>query len=164
MDSLSEPRFCAMGAHQCTQAPFLDGGPARLRSTNKSPLCSRCEESGLSLRDVRVRDSLESAPSGGEENIVRAFKDGLLVQVCLQYGPFWDAIKELRKRRGITALRQMPPSGPGISSLVMPDEPSAETRDFLERYDEWVTDLRTVEDCCIPARLRDVAQWRDHST
>jgi len=26
----------------------------------------------------------------------------------------------------------------------MPDEPSAETRDFLERYDEWVTDLRTV--------------------
>jgi hypothetical protein len=153
-----------MGAHQCTQAPFLDGGPARLRSTNKSPLCSPCEESGLSLRDVRVRYSLESAPSGGEENIVRAFKDGLLVQVCLQYGPFWDAIKELRKRRGITALRQMPPSGPGISSLVMPDEPSAGTRDFLERYDEWVTDLRTVEECCIPARLRDVGQWRDHST
>ena len=55
MDSLSEPRFCAMGAHQCTQAPFLDGGPARLRSTNKSPLCSPCEESGLSLRDVGVR-------------------------------------------------------------------------------------------------------------
>ena len=104
------------------------------------------------MRDVRVRYSLESAPSGGEENLVRAFKDGLLVQVCLQYGPFWDAIKE------------MPPSRPGISSLVMPDEPSAETRDFLERYDEWVTDLRTVEDCCIPARLRDVAQWRDHST
>jgi hypothetical protein len=91
MDSLSEPRFCAMGA-QCKQAPFLDGGPARLRSINKSQLCSRCEESGLSLRDVGVRYSLESAPSGGEENKVRAFKDGLLVQVCLQYGPFWDAI------------------------------------------------------------------------
>jgi len=37
---------------KCTQARFLSGKPARLRSTSSSKLCGRCEEEGLSPDDV----------------------------------------------------------------------------------------------------------------
>ena len=37
---------------QCTQARFLDGEPARLRSTSSSKLCARCEEARLSPDDA----------------------------------------------------------------------------------------------------------------
>src|SRR5687768_3585175 len=111
MGSLAEPRYCAMGS-RCTQARFLEGSPALLRSTNKSHLCSRCEESGLSPHEILVLDTLRLEPApAGEELKARTFKDGLTAQLYLQRGVFWDAVRELRERRGITAERRLPPSG-----------------------------------------------------
>lgn len=159
MDSLPVPRSCAMGS-RCTQAPFLDGAPARLRSTSKSQLCSRCEEEGLRPHGDQALCRLSVAPlPKGEELKARAFKDDLTVQLFLRKGPFWEAIKAMREKRGIVASTQLPPSGPGISELIFPETHGDEERDFFERYDEWVADLREVKDRCVPARLRDAAEW-----
>jgi hypothetical protein len=65
----------------------------------------------------------------------------------------------LREKRGIIAERQMPPSGPEVSGLVFPDDPSEKGQDFFQYYDEWVADLWEVEERCVPARLRDAAEW-----
>ena len=149
-----------MGA-LCTQAQFLGGKPAQLRSTSKSLVCARCEESGLSPHGNRAlyKEPLETAPKG-EEKKVRAYKDGLTVQLYLRNGPFWDAVETLRKKRSITAERQMPPSEPKGNDLIMPDEPFTEGQDFFERYDEWLADLQEIEKRCVPARLWGAADWK----
>ena len=144
---------------RCTQARFLDGSPAPLRSTNKSELCGRCEESGLSPHDIPVLDKVRIEPAPpGEELKARAFKDGLTVQLYLQRGVFWDAVRELRERRVITAERRLPPSGENIGGLIVPDTSSDD--DFFRLYDEWTADLRHIEQRCVPARFQESAEWR----
>jgi hypothetical protein len=145
---------------RCTHARFLDGNPAPLRSTNKSQLCSRCEESGLSPHEIPVLDKLRTEPDPpGEELKARAFKDGLTAQLYLQRGIFWDAVRELRERRGITAETGLPPSGENVAGLIFPETPSK--GDFLRRYDEWTADLRRIEQRCVPARFRESAEWSE---
>jgi hypothetical protein len=146
--------------NRCTQARFLNGSPARLRGTNKSELCARCEESGLSLHDTSVlgKFHLEPAPPG-EELKARAFKDGLTAQLYVQRGEFWDAVRELREQRGITAQRRLPPSGDNIGGLIMPGR--APDEDFFRYLDTWIADLQHIEEQCVPARFRESAEWRD---
>lgn len=141
MGSVAEPRYCAIGS-RCTHARFLDGSPAPLRSTNKSNLCSRCEESGLSPHEIPVLDTLRREPApAGEELKARTFKDGLMAQLYVQWGVFWDAVRELRERRGIIAERRLPPSGENLSELIFPDSiPDGD--DFFHVHDEWISDLR----------------------
>jgi hypothetical protein len=144
---------------RCTQTRFLNGSPARLRSTSKSELCARCEESGLSPHDVPALDQfrLEPAPLG-EELKARAFKDGLTAQLYVRRGTFWDAVRDLREQRGITAERRLPPSGDGTSGLIFPRTPSDDD-DFFGVYDEWMADLQHIEQRCVPARFRESAEW-----
>ena len=49
--SVAEARYCAMG-QQCTQARFLEGNPAKLRSTKAGGLCERCVQKGHTLEDA----------------------------------------------------------------------------------------------------------------
>lgn len=160
MDSLSGPRFCAMGI-RCTQARFLDGKPSPLRRSSTSKLCASCEKAGLLPLDAETLklEPLEPAPEG-EERKARAFKDSLTVQLFLKNGTFWDAVNDLRMKRGIAASRQVPPSGPEISGLIMADEPGY-GQDVFALHDKWVADLREIEERCVPARLRDAAEWKD---
>jgi hypothetical protein len=155
MVSLSEARYCAMGA-RCTQARFLDGRPQKLRSTNKSGICDRCEESGLSLKELAPEEDSGGAHYKGRRGL--AFKDELVVQHFMQRGPFWKAVCRLRERRGIVARTSLPPSGHGISSLIMPK--TEREGDFFQERDRWIKDLETIEDECIPARYRDSAEWK----
>lgn len=70
---------------RCTQATFLGGKPAKLRSTNKSSICTRCEESGLSPTDEQSAEGFDpKIETRGEEAKVRAFKDDLTVQLYLR--------------------------------------------------------------------------------
>jgi hypothetical protein len=159
MGSLAGPRYCAMGS-RCTHAPFLDGNPAPLRSTNKSQLCSRCEELGLSPHEIPVLDKLRTEPDPpGEELKARAFKDSLTAQLYLQRGVFWDALRDLRERWEITAERGLPPSAENVSGLIFPETPSK--GDFFRLYDEWTADLRRIEQRCVPSRFRESAEWRE---
>jgi hypothetical protein len=159
MTSLSAPRFCAMGS-RCTQARFLNGNPAPLRRTSKSELCGRCEESGLSQHDVPMLEKLPIEPAPvGEELKARVFKDGLTAQLYIQKGVFWDAVRELRERRGITAERRLPPSESNGSGLIAPERSYDD--DFLAHMEEWLADLRHIEQRCVPARFQGSAQWSD---
>ena len=144
---------------RCTQARFLNGSPARLRSTSESELCGRCEESGLSLHDVRALDipRIEPAPAG-EELKARALKDSLTVQLYLQRGEFWDAVRELRERREITARKDLPPSGGDISAGFWPGQSPGEN--FGTYVLEWEADLRQITQRCVPGRFQDSADWR----
>jgi hypothetical protein len=115
---------------RCTQARFLNGNPAPLRRTSKSELCRRCEESALSQHDVPMLEKLPIEPAPvGEELKARVFKDGLTAQLYIQKGVFWDAVRELREQRGITAERRMPPSDDDGSGLVVPERSSSD--DFV---------------------------------
>jgi hypothetical protein len=137
---------------RCTQARFLDGSPARLRSTSQSQLCARCEESGLSPNGIPVLDKLRNEPApAGEELKARAFKDGLTAQLYLQRGVFWDAVRELRERRGITAKKGLPPSRDNVSEFISPRRSPGD--DFLAYMEEWIADLRHIEQRCVPIRF-----------
>jgi hypothetical protein len=125
---------------RCTQPRFLNGSPAPLRSTSKSQLCARCEELGLSPHDIPVLDKVRNEPApAGEELKARAFKDGLTAQSYVQKGVFWDAVRELRERRGFTAERRLPPSGDNISGLIAPEKSSGD-HDRLPFLEEWIAD------------------------
>jgi hypothetical protein len=146
---------------RCTQAPYLNGSPAQLRSTNKSKLCGRCEESGHSPHDVSMLDRLRIEPApAGEELKARTFKDGLTAQLYLRRGVFWDAIRELRERREITVKRSLPPAGDNISALIIPG-PVSEDEDLFAVYRSWISDLHQIEQRCVPARFRGSAEWRE---
>ena len=157
MGSVAEPRFCAMGG-QCTQARFLSGKPAKLRTTSNSKVCARCEESGLSPDDVTARPLTLLPSVEGEENKVRAFKAGLTIQLYVQKGPFWEAVGGMREKRNIVAERRLPPSGPEISGLILP-EARYKGQDYFELSDEWCSDIRIVQEHCIPSWLQDSAEW-----
>ncbi len=87
---------------RCTQARFLDGSPARLRSKSKSQLCARCEGSELSPHGIPVLDKLRIEPApAGEELKARAFKDGLSARLYVQRGMFWDGVPGLELRNGV---------------------------------------------------------------
>jgi hypothetical protein len=147
---------------RCTQARFLDGKPAKLRSTSKGQLCARCEEEGLTPHgDQALGWSSLTPPPRGEELKARAFKDDLTVQLFLRNGPFWDAIKNVRERRGIIPARQLPPSGPGVSELIFPEKRIGDERDDFELLDEWLADLREIKELCVPVRLQGAAEWED---
>ena len=143
---------------RCTQARFLNGSPARLRSTSKSQLCARCEESGLSPHGIPVLDKLRNElPPAEEELKARGFKDGLTAQLYLQRGVFWDAIRELRERRGITAKKGLPPSGDNVSEFIPPGRSPGD--DFVAYMEEWIADLRHIEQRCVPTRFQASAEW-----
>jgi hypothetical protein len=145
---------------RCTQARFLNGSPTQLRSTSKRELCARCEESGLSPHDASVLEKLRLEPAPpGEELKARAFKDGLTVQLFLQRGEFWDAVRELREQRGITALKRLPPSGDNMSGLIHPRR--APDEDVFGALDKWKADLQYIEERCVPARFRGSAEWNE---
>ncbi len=147
---------------RCTQARFLGGRPARLRSTSKSSICARCEESGLLPTDEQSAEGpRHKIEIQGEEAKVRNFKDDLTAQLHLQKGTFWDAVLEVREKWGIVARTQLPPSGPGISGLILPEHAPDGDEDFFRIIREWIDDIERVKDRCIPARFRDSAEWRD---
>ena len=147
---------------RCTQARFLGSRPAKLRSTNKSSICTRCEESGLlPTNEQSAEGSRPKIEIRGEEAKVRTFKDDLTVQLYLQKGAFWDAVLEVREKWGIVALTQLPPSGPGISGLILPEHAPDGDQEFFRIVDEWIEDIGRVEERCIPARFRDSAEWKD---
>ena len=58
--SVVEARYCVMG-ERCTQAPFLDGKPNKLRKTSKSSLCDRCLQEGYHPEDAPISSDAESA-------------------------------------------------------------------------------------------------------
>jgi hypothetical protein len=83
----------------------------------------------------------------------------LTAQLYIQKGVFWDAIRELRERRGITAERRLPPSGDNVDGLIGPEGSSDD--DFVARMEEWLADLRHIEQRCVPARFQGSAEWSD---
>jgi hypothetical protein len=95
----------------------------------------------------------------GEELKARGFKDGLTAQLYIQKGVFWDAIRELRERRGITAERRLPPSDDNVSGLIVPERSSDD--DFVAHMQEWIADLGHIEQRCVPARFQGSAEWSD---
>jgi hypothetical protein len=103
---------------------------------------------------------IEPAPVG-EELKARAFKDGLTAQLYVQRGMFWDAVRELRERRGITAKKGLPPSGDNVSEFILPERSSGD--DFVAQAEEWIADLQRIEQRCVPTRFQGSASGETSS-
>jgi hypothetical protein len=152
MDSLAEPRRCENGA-RCVRYDPATHKPEKLSRYNSDPVCEACQrEEAVRHEEVRI----EPAPAG-EELKARRFKDGLTAQLYLQRGVFWDAVRELRERRVITAERRLPPFPSDSGALLVPDTSSDD--DFVAHMEEWLADLRHIEQRCVPARFQGSAEW-----
>jgi hypothetical protein len=103
-------------------------------------VCELCRAENIDVREdvCERREALLRAEIQQEQAKVRRFKDDLVVQLYLrEKGPFWDAIREVRERRNITARKLLPPSGPSVSELILP---SGEGQLF-EFLDWWLEEL-----------------------
>jgi hypothetical protein len=103
------------------------------------------------------------------EGSARRFKKGLVAELWMKDGSFWESIRDVRTRRGIEAQPQLVSGdGPRIGDLVFPQAatsyPSEEFSDFLGR---WRQDLISIKDKNIPAQrdknipaqFEDAADW-----
>ena len=124
MGSLSDPRYCALG-RQCTQYSALGNKPARLSKYNTQDICDACRRQKASTQAdgepvfrseeelyERARKRLrseerEALPSDTEGQLI-TIKRGLVEQLYLQRGPFWEAIRDMRSRWGIVAVANVP--------------------------------------------------------
>ena len=91
------------------------------------------------------------------------FRRDLVADLYQRRGPLWDTVLEVRERRGIDAVVGLPPSGlgafpcpEGVPDLSGQREPFAKG---WGRWAGWLTDLRSIEDRVVPARLRKAPDW-----
>lgn len=101
---------------------------------------------------------MRSLPSSAEHRIQR-LKGELVLSVHEKCGSSWAAIHDIRARRGIEVVTQLPPSrGPGF--YLPPDHPEfakpadAGYKEWLTYVRRWGDELRTLHDQVIPEECR----------
>ena len=91
-------------------------------------------------------------------------KRELVVQLYFQSGPFWEAIRNMRARWGITAVTAIPTTigapGPPECAPKAPEEggEEAEWDVFGER---WSADLFSIRDRTVPGYFHEGVDWWD---
>lgn len=93
-------------------------------------------------------------PDQISERRLQTFKNGLTLQLFLQRGPFWDAVRELRQRWQIDASPRIPMNASGKyfqlpgAQFQKPTKPDSELAD--PRLKPWLADLRALHNRVIP--------------
>jgi len=111
---------------------------------------------------------MRSLPSSAEDRIWR-LKSDLVLTVHLKRGAFWEAINEIRSRRGIKAPAQIPPpiapeayyAPPGFPEEAAPEE--AGYKEWLAALEAWTGELLTlyrfVPENCRETGGSDLLNW-----
>ncbi len=107
------------------------------------------------------------------ESRLTELKEGLVWQVLSRSGEFWEKIRDMRSRWGITARAQLPPevSGP-LRYLKLPkqyprskfarlQEPTLYPRDMeIPERNKWEWELDWIKVQTVPERYSQASEWR----
>jgi hypothetical protein len=178
MGSLSESRYCALG-RQCTQYSALGNKPARLSRYNTEDTCEACRRQRASTQadaepvfrseeelheQFRKRwrsEGREALRSDAERQLV-AIKRGLIEQLYLQRGLFWEAIRDMRSRWGVVAVANVPTGvgapGPPECAPKAPEE-GGDPQEWEAFVGRWNTDLMSIRDRIVPRYSRKGIDW-----
>jgi hypothetical protein len=177
MGSLPEPRYCALG-RQCAQYSALGNKPTRLSKYNTEDICEACRRRGAEQADgepmFRTEEQLyerfrkhsrsegrEALPSDVERQLI-AVKRGLVEQLYLQRGPFWEAIRDMRSRWGIAAVANVPTvvgaPGPPECAPKAPEE-DGDSQEWAAFVGRWNADLMSIRDRTVPKYSHEGVDW-----
>jgi hypothetical protein len=157
MGSLSN-RYCARG-EACSQYAAL-GGPAKLSKYNTAEICEACRSAEASPSEDKKASNTTFFYESGRAVALKALRRDLVAQLCGRQGDFWEAIKEVRGRRSISPVTRIPPD-PRTSEFLPDDAPRREQdeRAYEEFVYAWYSELNSVIERFIPAKLNDVTVW-----
>ena len=178
MGSLSEPRYCALG-RQCTQYSALGNKPAILSKYNTEDICEACRRQRTSTQAddepvFRTEEELyewsrkrlhsegrEALRSDAEAQLI-TIKRGLVEQLYLQRGPFWEAIHDMRSRWRIVAVANVPTvagaPGPPECAPKAPEE-GGDPQEWGAFVGRWNADLMSIRDRTVPRYAHEGVDW-----
>ena len=103
---------------------------------------------------------------------LRTFKQGLVLDLFLRRGAFWESVRGLREERGLTSSVQLPPTAAGRWAEPIPllpadapehpgfRAPPKEKLDFFEFSSRWSDDIDSIMLGVLPDELRHVLDHR----
>ncbi len=186
-------RLCARG-EQCTQYARL-GKPQELSAYNKDTICGPCREAE---RDVQVNDPYRDSSASTRESKARTRKRQrpesttrreapaerqlrqlrqltrkLVLQLYQERGEFWEKVRDMRSRWGITPVVQLPPEVRRPlhylrlpeqyprSNLARLQEPTLYPRDMeIPERNKWEWELDLIRIETVPERYSQASEWR----
>lgn len=177
MESVAKRR-CANG-QDCYHVRRLGlDDPVSLRSSHKGDICEKCKEADEANPVLSVPSEERQHRSHGTRLVStraasdwRALKQDLALELFTRRGPFWEAVEELRHRRGIQAVTGLPKGGrifPFVplppdagAAALSPDYVVSETYLTGDEYERWVDDLISIILKSVPERFRP--RYASHS-
>jgi hypothetical protein len=177
--SLSESRYCALG-HQCTQYSASNNKPAKLSIYNTEDICEACrrrraeqadndptfrtEEERLEQFRNHLRSQGREALFSDAERQLIEIKRGLVEQLYLQRGPFWEDIRDMRHRWDIAAVAKVPTvvgaPGPPECAPKAPWE-GRELEEWIAFSERWSANLFSIRDRTVPRYFHEGLDWSD---
>lgn len=139
----------------------LATGPTILGPEHKGPICEAClraERSGGTGLGMKASERHEMILPSSSEDATRHFKAEVVMQLYLQRGPLYEAISEVRSRRGLLPRTELPPLR--VFLPLLPPElstyPRSDQSEEWEAWSRWVGDLLDLMEY-VPDALR--AHW-----
>ena len=169
MESVTKRR-CANG-QSCYHVRELGlKEPVALRPSYKGAVCEKCRgaaEVNLGVpnsEEHQYRTNGTRLLSTRAASDLRLLKQDLVLGLFMRRGAFWEAIKELRSRRGIKAVSGLPRGGrifpfiplpPDAGAAAQSPDYSMNTSEYLkgDKYERWTDDLISIIYKVIPERF-----------
>ena len=183
MGEKANARYCSRG-EGCTKYTAL-GKPAKLSRYNPETICAQCSRADKSDLEGRAvgngaREAERDTPptpvnqkdvdrrSEGSNVLdsdagarLTKLKRELVLQLYTKRGLFWELVHEVRTRRGITVIAQLPPRTPGPPIPKGEPDSSTDQERWKEFHARWQADIFEIQQRVMPERYRDVDSFRD---
>ena len=126
---------------------------------NTTGICEACRLAKASPAEDEKASNIKSFYESGRAVALKTLRRDLLAQLCGRQGDFWEAIKEIRGRRGISPVTHIP--DPRTSDFLPDDAPRREQgeRVWEEFVEDWHRELNSLIERFVPAKLNDVPTW-----
>jgi hypothetical protein len=175
-NSVPGARYCDRGA-QCLRYDRTTGEPEKLSRYNKATICEACQRADRDRQErARQRSQASAAEKKTKERKPSAeielprLKQDLVLQLYRQEGSFWERVREMRERWGITAHEQVPPGNP--VTLLYPEgyllrhkgpayyPTNPGNMDIID-VNHWEFELDRITAHVVPMEYTDAVRWRE---
>ncbi len=127
---------------------------------NTTGICEACQLAKASPAENEKASNTKLFYESRRAVELKTLRRDLVAQLCGRQGGFWEAIKEVRGRRGISPITRIPPD-PKTSDFLPDDAPRREQdeRAWEEFMEAWQNELNSLIERFVPAKLSDVTVW-----
>lgn len=158
-------RRCSNGS-RCVAYPQL-GEPVTLTTDNKDDVCFACQKASrdADIPPDQAQQALDQEQQAEEASRlfgpdvaddIQELKEELISQLLIENGPFWEAVRAVRKRWGIEPTVQLPPLGqyvPYPGEVAERSQGKEQPSGFTNLRTEWLEVLSSVTQRMVPERL-----------